>query len=210
MKVLIVEDHAVMREACTDIVRRCLPDAQVCSASSLIGAAQFGQRDGASFDLALLDLVLPRECSGVNTVTNFRSIFPGVPIVAMSGLDSEDMVKALRRAGVIAYVSKASDPSVLEQAIRAAAQGNSFIENELAHLWQHQTFDSSPIMSERQMQILAGLAQGKSDKVLAREFHISDDTVAYHIKSIFQLLGTTSRAQAVSKGFQMGLLNFIQ
>ena len=209
MKVLIVEDHALMREACTDVVRQCLPDALVCSVSSLSAAEELSQRDGTSFDLALLDLVLPRECSGVNTVTRFNAIFPGVPILAMSGLNSEDMVKALRRAGVIAYVSKASDPEVLEQAIRAAAQGHLFIEDELTHLWQNQAVDSSPMLSERQMQILEGLAQGKPDKAIARELHISDDTVAYHIKSIFLLLGTTSRAQAVSKGFQMGLLSFI-
>jgi two-component system, NarL family, nitrate/nitrite response regulator NarL len=209
MHILIIEDHAIVRDACTALVLECFPSAQITAVATLSAAGALQSSVVPLFDLVLLDLVIPKECSGINTVDRFRIIYPTVPVIAMSGLDPESVIPGLFQAGVSAYVPKSAEPEAFRAALLATVQGKRFIPEEYAHLLDTETSNPIPRLNARQMQILACLGQGKPDKRIARDLNISEDTVAYHMKSIFSALNANSRAQAVSKGFQTGLLTFM-
>lgn len=210
MRVLIVEDHAIVRGAMADLVHECFPEAEAVEVSSLAAMTGSAGESVVPFDFAVLDLVLPRECSGSTTIMRFRSVYPTVPVLATSGLEPSNIVPSIFQAGATAYVPKSEEPEVFKEAIFATAKGERFLPASLAHLLEPQNIGTGTLLGERQMQVLELLAQGQPDKQIARQLGITEDTVAYHVKAIFSALGVSTRAQAVGRGFQVGLLAFVR
>lgn len=211
MHVLILEDHPLMRQTMADLARSCLPDAAITQLNSL--SALEAHCDGAEVDvhLVVLDLILPGECSGAVTVARCRALLPDVPILAVSGLDGGDVAQSAIRAGATAFAPKSEEPEVIRQAFLAAARGERFLPPALAHLLEPGASNNGTrVPNQRQLHVLELLARGLPDKLIARELDITEDTVSYHVKSIFVMLDVKTRAQAVGKGYQLGLLGFMK
>lgn len=209
LRVVIIEDHPMVRQTMADLARSCVANASVIQFNSLADLDEFLQQAEDEIHVVVLDLILPGESSGALTVARCRKRLPHVPILAVSGLDGSEVAQAALAAGATAFVPKSEEPAVIRQAFLAASRGERFLPPALAHLLKADVgHDRIRMPSQRQLKVLELLARGLPDKQIARELHIADDTVAYHLKLLFALLDVKTRAQAVSKGYQLGLLGF--
>lgn len=201
MQILIIEDHPIVRQALADLLVRHVDGCAVHQACGVADATTLPVPKGG-FDVAVLDLILPGESTGIATVRLFRAAFSQVRLLAMSGMDSFDFVPALLSAGADGYLPKSAQPDSIVQGVRSVAHGESCLPPEFGG----QSPKSGQLEPHRQVQILELLAQGLADKEIARLLGISDETVAYHVRGIFKALNVVSRAQAVARGFQIGYL----
>ena len=117
MHVLIVDDHPLLHAVLAAVARKVLRAPRVHSVLSLEEALAYGQTS-PPLDLAFLDLGLP-GCSGVESVVRFRSAFPAVPVLVVSGSEEKGILEAAMQAGAKGFVPKTAPPSALESEIRA-------------------------------------------------------------------------------------------
>jgi two-component system, NarL family, nitrate/nitrite response regulator NarL len=205
---LLVEDQQVVRELLNLLLSNQYKDTTVVSASGLRDAyLKVNSQGPQRIEIALIDLNLDGESYGIATVKEFNRTFPSIPIIAMSGLPFSGSVSDWTSCGVRGYVSKSLVAQTLLEAIdQALTEGSYFPASSGAKA--DNTYPNLPnALTERQLNILALLAEGGSDKRIARKLAISDDTVGYHLRAIFRILGVKTRSQAVGAAYRFGLLN---
>ena len=209
MSFLIIDDHSIMRQALAELVVESIPDAHVTQLGSLSELQSLLEAKAVVVDLLVLDLMLP-ESSGLQTLVACRSWLPAVPTVVISALDSAVVIPGIFSAGALAYFPKSDDPHVFQDAVNAALRGERYVPPRLRHLLNaHPEHNLRRQLNSRQLKILGMLAEGLPDKLVARQMEISEETVAYHLKTIFLALDVKTRAQAVDKGHKAGLLSFV-
>lgn len=199
-RVLIIEDHPLYCEA----LRAVIP--QVCSTAG-IAEARCQQEvleqlsSDADFDLILLDLNLP-GAEDLSCLRRVRAIAPLTPIIVVSGNDDPVVMSEVVMAGAAGYVPKSSPRQVLLDAIRVVMGGGSYLPTAaVAALRRAQTYTAgargaSEELTSRQKRVLRLLAEGLSNKRIARELEISEITVKAHVSLILKKLGVSNRVQA--------------
>ena len=204
-RVLIADDHPLYRDALRAIVPQALPNASVSEAgcqSEVIASVT----SDAAFDLIVLDLNLP-GAAGLSCLRHVRETAPLTPIIVVSGNDEPSTMSDVVMAGATGYVPKSSPRQVLVDAIKVIMNGGTYLPAAaVIALRRAQTPDTpsskSPTSNEltsRQMRVLKLLAEGLSNKHIARELQISEITVKAHVSLILQKLGVTNRVQAAMK-----------
>lgn len=201
-RVLIADDHPLYRDA----LRAILPRA--CSATEVVDAAC--QQDvttrvtsDTDFDLIVLDLNLP-GASGLSCLRHVRGAAPLTPVIVVSGNDDPETMGEVVLAGATGYVPKSSPSDVLIGAIRLVMAGGTYLPAAAAMTLRRSrppaAAPSGPAADEsltsRQMHVLRLLAQGLSNKQIARELEISEITVKAHVSLILRKLGVSNRTQA--------------
>lgn len=208
MKILIVDDHVLIRQGIRELVRALSPDATVLEAGDSAAALASVAADPA-LDLVLLDLVLPGT-DGMSTLDLLRARHPEVPVVVLSSReDRAGIVDALDR-GAMGFIPKSFPAAAMLDALRHVLSGGVFLppENDgtaAAPARGPATMPSDIGLTERQAQVLALLVQGKPNKLICRELGLAVGTVKIHMTGILKALGVTSRTQAVIAVSRMGL-----
>jgi DNA-binding NarL/FixJ family response regulator len=199
-KLVIADDHKLMLLA----IRAALADA---ADIEIIGEAVTGDQvlrlvDRTSPDVVLLDLRMP-GIDGLRCLDLLRERHPDVKTIALSGTDDHAVVKACFARGAIAYFQKSVDPVDLAAVVRNAVAGNVFFA-----LGNAGDTSSEPDwgLTPRETEILRALAEGRSNKQIAKQFWLSDQTIKYHLTHIYQKLGVGSRTEAVHKAYEHGLI----
>ena len=198
-KILIVDDHALVREAMAQSLARLQPGLVCVEASSADQALACLEAD-AGLDLAVIDLMLP-DMNGFSLLAVLGKRFPDVPAVVVSAIDDEASVRRAIKAGASGYVSKSSSSQVLLQALRVVLDGGVHLPEMRSSA--HPAKRSSMSASERydltaaQARVLELLAVGKANREIADLLGISEGTVKVHMTAIFRALGVSSRAQAL-------------
>jgi two-component system NarL family response regulator len=154
-------------------------------------------------DIALLDLRMP-VLDGVGAIGRIRAEDPKARILILTTYDGDEDIYRGMRAGAKAYLLKDTPREELLQCIRAVYSGESYIPPAVAAKLASQV--SGERLTTREMEILALIARGRSNKAIARELDISEGTVKTHVKSILQKLEAISRTEAVSIGAKRGLV----
>jgi DNA-binding NarL/FixJ family response regulator len=219
MKVLVVDDHALMREALRGVLKELEPQATILEAPDSRQAARVVS-EHTDLDLILLDLVLP-DRDGFVVLSELRERHPGISIVVHSGFhDRANVVRALE-LGALGFIPKSAQREVMVSALNLVFSGGIYIPPEiLLHpgpTAPGQCAQSGPSpglprsspaqlgLTERQIEVLALMMQGKSNKAICRMLDLAEPTVKNHVTAILKALNVTNRTEAVIAAAALGL-----
>jgi DNA-binding NarL/FixJ family response regulator len=201
LKLLIADDHSLMLAA----VRMALADE---ADIEIVGEAQAGHQllplvGQTSPDVVLLDLRMP-GMDGLRCLELLRERHPKVKCIVLSGNDDPNAVDASFERGAVAFIQKNIDPSDLAAVIRQALAGNVFHAGNgpATAAAARPEWDLTP----RETEILRALAEGHSNKQMAQQFWLSEQTIKYHLTNIYRKLGVGSRTEAVRQAYEHGLI----
>jgi DNA-binding NarL/FixJ family response regulator len=215
MRILIVDDHALVRRGMAYVVKEGFPDADVVEADGAASALDHN-RDGAPFDLALVDVRMP-DLDGLELLRALKADSPELPVIMLSTYDNAPYVKRALADGAAGYLLKDATPEDLAQAINVAMSGsgnvlsprviqNLFEEHEAAGRENGANGRRGEYsLTQREHDILALLAEGRSNREIAQRLYLSEKTVKAHLAAIFRKLGVTNRTQAAMMAVQMGV-----
>ena len=212
MKLLIVDDHPFVREGLSAVLGGIQAGVVVLQAS---GAAEGLKIITENPDLSavLVDITMP-EIDGLAALAMFARERPGLPLIVLSGSEElSDMRLALRR-GASGYIPKSTPPRAMLAAVQFVLDGNVYVPLSALALAQGEGgttpqpaagFDPTTILTQRQLEVLMKICEGRSNKEIATEFDLSDKTVKSHITTIFKALNVVNRMQAANWARRMGL-----
>ena len=200
LKLLIADDHQLMLEG----IRLALadaPDIEIVGETSS-GAQVLPLVGKTSPDVVLLDLRMP-GMDGLRCLESLRQRHPEVKTIVLSGSEEPELIDAAFQRGATAFILKRIDPIDLAPVIRQALDGNVFYP-----------VDTRPSVAEapesgltqREADILKALAEGLSNKQIARQFWLSEQTIKFHLTNIYRKLEVGSRTEAVRHAYEHGLI----
>jgi len=209
-KILIVEDHALVREAMAQTLSRLEPGIECVEAKGADDALA-KLESAADWDLAIIDLMLP-DMNGFSLLGVIAKRFPDVPALVVSALDDRESVQRALKAGASGFVSKASPSNTLIEAVRTILAGGVFTPDSASggndgnrNRRASQAFAERFQLTAAQGRVLELVAQGKSNRDIAEFLGLSEGTVKVHVSAILRSLGVTSRAQALLMMTRAGL-----
>ncbi len=203
MKLLLIDDHALLRDALCLLIEREWPGLTLLQAGTLAEAMAV-LRHHADVPLALLDLGLP-DSDGVGGVVKLREAAPFTTVIVLSADPSREIVLAAIDAGAAGFVPKTAQGSALVHALRQVLDGGVYVPQAALAIPDDAQPEATLDLSPRQLEVLRLLIEGKSNKLICRELDLSESTVKTHLLAIFRRLGVNSRTQAVLAAAQLGL-----
>jgi DNA-binding NarL/FixJ family response regulator len=206
IRVLIIDDHPIVHDGVTAILRP-EPDISVVGSAATIaeGLAQIAALDP---DVSLLDLRLPGD-DGLDGIARILEAHPSARLITFTAHDADEYVFAAIKAGAKGYVLKGSPAQEIVRAIRQVHGGDSYLSPAIGAALARQV--ASPrrhggLLSARELSVLRLVAAGQSNQQIADSLGITERTVKFHVTAIFNKLGADNRAQAVALASRRGLL----
>jgi len=210
IRVLIADDHAVVREGTRQILEQ-EPDLKV------VGEAADGDEavklTGSSKpDVAIIDISMPRV-DGIEATKQIKALYPQVAVLILTAYDDDQFVFSLMEAGAAGYLLKSVRGSELVDAVRAVYSGESVLHPSIARkvlnrfvpsLEKGQRQEPPEILSQREMEVLHLATHGLSNQDIADELSLSLRTVQAHLGHIFNKLRVSSRTEAVVRALKEG------
>ena len=204
IRVLITDDHPVVRAGLAAMLE-IDPEQNI----AVVGQAGDGQ-EAIEFwerlrpDVGLMDLRMPKT-DGVTAITAIRERHPDARLIVLTTYDGDEDIHRGLRAGARGYLLKDAPREQLLAAIRAVHAGGRFVPSEIAaRLAERKEFEP---LSPREAEILQWMAQGKSNRDIARLAFITEGTVKFHVNRILDKLGASNRSQAVAIAAKRGLVH---
>lgn len=201
-RLILVDDHYVVRMGMASSLNL-EPDFIVVDEAES-GAEAIAKYAEHKPDLMIMDWRLPDQ-NGGEVIRKIRATFPKAKLLVLSAFESEETIFQAVQSGAVGYLSKSSRRPELIQAIRLAAQGKPAFSgstiNKLATRMQR------PSLSRRELEVIAELVQGNSNKEIASHLEISENTVKVHITHLLQKLKAKDRTHIASIALQMGLID---
>ncbi len=198
IRVLICDDHAVVRQGLTAFLQ-VQDDIEVAGEAS-DGAQARAQAAALHPDVILMDLVMP-DVGGIEAIERIRADDPQAKIIVLTSFADDDKIFPAIRAGAAGYLMKDVSPRDLARAIRMARDGEPLLSPDIARrLMDEVSRPPQPELAERltprENDVLRLIAQGRSNKEIARDLTLSEKTVKTHVSSILQKLQLADRTQA--------------
>lgn len=204
MNILLVDDHAVVRQGYASLLRALLPAIEVREAAS--GEEALSRVQEALPHLVIMDFGLP-GISGLETTRRLRQRLPQLRVLFFSMHDELPLVRQALEAGASGYLTKSSAPEVLIEAVRRVLDGHAYIEQSLATQLAYTPSDQRlQGMTPRELEIFLMLAKGTPTRSIADQLSISSKTVSNHLTLLKSKLQVTSHAELVHVGIDMGLV----
>lgn len=202
MKILLVDDHPLFREGVVQVLKKMDPQAEMFEANSCEQALATCRHE-PDLDLVLLDLSLP-GMDGLDGLQDLRQHFPTLPVVILSASEDSRSVRAALERGAQGYLPKSTPSRLMIQAIELILEGGLYAPGGLLK----DDGESVPeVLTPRQRDVLVLLIEGKSNKEIARQLTLSDNTVRVHAAAIFKTLGVHNRTEAAFAARKLGILN---
>ena len=204
--VLIVDDHPMMRTGLTQLIEATDDLCVVATASDGAEAVLLDARHHP--DVIMMDISMP-VLDGVEATRQIISSRPDAHVVMLTSFAEQDRVRAALDAGAIGYLLKDADPTELLRAVRAGAIGEAPFSARAAQAlinrrpFHHRAEDD---LTRREREVLALVAEGLANKLIARQLGISEKTVKTHLTSIFNRLDVTDRTQAALWAQRRGIV----
>jgi DNA-binding NarL/FixJ family response regulator len=205
-RVIIADDHPLIPVA----IGHCLGDT---NDFELVGSAASGAQVAALVartapDLVLLDLNMP-VLDGMDCLAVLREEFPRVKVVIFSGVEDAETIRRVLGAGAAAFVAKSVDPVDLPSVLRLALERKAYFSMPQAgcvaqEITQNRAHDPAGLTS-RELEILAAVARGLSNRAVGKELFLSDQTVKFHLHNIYGKLGVANRTEATAAAHRLGL-----
>ena len=214
MRILIVDDHALVRRGMSYVVKEGFPDADVVEADGAASALELLREKAA--DLALVDVRMP-DLDGLELLRAIKLEWPDVPVIMLSTYENAPYVKRALSDGAAGYLLKDATPEDLGQAIKVAISGggNVLSPRVIQNLFEDVESSNQGVngrsrrteynLTQREHDILALLSEGRSNRSIAQNLYLSEKTVKAHLAAIFRKLGCTNRTQAAMRAVQLGV-----
>ena len=209
IRILVADDHLIIRQGLRLIM-------ETQEGFEMVGEAA----DGAEAvrlcadlhpDVVLMDLRMP-GMDGLSAIERLRTEQPGIAVVILTTFNEDDLMMRGLRLGAKGYLLKDTDRETLFNTIRAASRGETLLRPEImARVLAQGNLSSAPAsepsdLTERELEVLRGVAQGERSKEIAFRLGITERTVKAHLASIYNRLGVDSRAAAIAVAAQRGIL----
>lgn len=206
IRILIADDHAVVRRGVRDIVAT-TTDLAVAG-EAVHGGDVIAKVRADDYDLLLMDMNMP-GVNGIDLIHRVRSERPRLPVLVLSMHNEGQVVSRALRAGAAGYLTKDCEPEVLIAAIRKVAGGGRYLDPALidAVVFDVPDQDTPPqeLLSDREFQVLQLLAAGVSLNDIGERLHVSAKTVSTHKTRLMQKLGIANNAELVRYALRHGV-----
>lgn len=216
MKILVIDDHVLIQQAMQGVLKKIKRDALVFEAASSAQAMQIVNAH-PDLDLILLDLTLP-DRDGFALLAELREQLPQAAVVVLSGVQEPDYVLKALDLGAVGYIPKSTHGDVILNALRLVLGGGVYVPPEIlvrdaastaTALVARPRVTEAPAakmgLTERQLQVLALMMEGKSNKTICRDLHLAEPTVKNHVTAILKALKVSNRTEAVVAASKLGL-----
>jgi DNA-binding NarL/FixJ family response regulator len=201
IRILSVDDHPLLRAGVVALIET-QPD------MAMVGEATSGREAIEMFrairpNITLMDLQMP-DMSGIDAIIAIRGEFPDARIIVLTTYGGDVLAHRALKAGARAYILKGMVRKDLLETIRAVHTGRKHVQTEVAYdLADHAGDDS---LTAREVEVLALIGSGNSNKFIADKLSIAEHTVKGHVKSILSKLGASDRTHAVMLGLKRGII----
>jgi len=210
MKILVIDDHGLIREALHGLLKELRPDAVILDAPNACQARR-QVADHPDLELVLLDLTLP-DGSGFDVLAELRERHPAISVVMLSASQDRGDIACALELGALGFIPKSSQREVMLAALRLVFSGGVYVPPEILGRPAAAPAPSAPAPSAvdigltgRQTEVLALMMQGKSNKAICRVLDVSEPTVKNHVTAILRTLKASNRTEAVIAAGALGL-----
>jgi DNA-binding NarL/FixJ family response regulator len=194
ISVLVAEDHTVMRGGLVELLS--VADDLEVVGTAVDGAEAIELAEELRPDVVLMDISMP-DVDGIRATGSILEARSETRVVMLTAFSDRDRVVAALDAGAIGYLLKDSEPQEVLEAVRAAARGDAPLAPRAARqLLAARSEEQRADLSKREREVLALVAEGLPNKLIARRLEISEKTVKTHLTSVFQRIGVSDRTQA--------------
>lgn len=208
-RVLLVEDHRMVREALSEVLAR-VPDIEVVGEA---GNAQdaLSQAEALKPDVVVLDIRLP-DLNGIEVAARLRDAGNSAKVVALSAFADKRFVTAMLRSGASAYVTKSAAGTELVRAIRAVAAGQGYFSPEIAgalasEVRERPLAGEAQPLGRREREVLRLIADGMRSPAIAEQLHVSVATIEVHRRNIMRKLGLRTVAELTKHAIREGIIS---
>lgn len=219
LKILVADDHALMREALIGALAENWPEAvfvEVADGPATLGALHAQ----APFDLALLDLFMP-GVDGFGLLSEICDAYPDTPVVVISAAEDPADIRRALDYGAAGFIPKSTERKLILAAVDLVLAGGVYVPPQLLAGEAAAALEDGPAgpgpasrgngggiadLTERQLQVLRLLGLGLSNKAIARELGLAENTVKIHVAAVFRALGASNRTHAVMIARDRGIL----
>ncbi len=211
IRILIVDDHAIVREGLR-LIFETVDDLDVVGEAA-DGAEGLTFINSLSPDVVLMDLRMP-GMDGLTAIQHLHKDHPDLAVIILTTYNEDEMMLKGLKAGARGYLLKDTEREPLFNTIRAAARGETLLSPEImSRVISQAGKESLPqksneniSLTEREMEVLVGVSEGKTSKEIAFSLGITERTIKAHLTSIYQKLGVDSRAAAIAEAAKRGWL----
>jgi len=212
MKLLIVDDHPVLRDGLAALLAQAGPDTAVLQARDAREGLALVESH-PDLDLIILDLAMP-GMKGLQALAEFGRKRPDLPVIVLSSSEDPKDVRQALASGALGYVPKSASQQVLLSAVRLVLNGDLYIpplilgepSSAVERRRDGAGHNSRRLLTTRQVEILVLLSEGKPNKTIAATLTLSEKTVKAHISAIFKTLNVVNRTQAAVAGREAGII----
>jgi two-component system, NarL family, nitrate/nitrite response regulator NarL len=213
VQILLIDDHALFREALLYILDQLSSNMVVVEAANIEDATQLIEHK-RNLDLILLDIDLP-GIDGLSAMPKLRKLAPDVSLIVLSGSENIQNVRSAIDMGAVGYIPKSCNSHEMLAAMRLVLQGGIFIPPKLLGMLNatetslSESNDKERLQTgftKRQIDVLYCLGKGLPNKLIARELGISEGTVKLHVFAILRILGVRNRTEAVIEATRKGII----
>jgi DNA-binding NarL/FixJ family response regulator len=209
IRVLLVEDHRMVREALCEVLQK-VPDIEVVGEAGDAREALQQSIDLAP-DVVVLDIRLP-DLNGIEVAARLRDAGSRAKVVALSAFADKRFVTAMLRSGASAYVTKSAAGTELVRAIRAVAAGHGYFSPEIAGTLASEVRDrplagEAQPLARREREVLRLIAEGVRSPAIAEQLHVSVATVEVHRRNIMRKLGLRTVAELTKFAIREGIVS---
>jgi DNA-binding NarL/FixJ family response regulator len=204
MKILIADDHALFREGMRHVLNDLAEHIDILEAPDCERALQHAAKH-ADLDLVLLDLNMPDK-NGFAALDMFTEQYPALPVVILSASNQRSDIQRALELGAMGFISKDATGNVMLNALRIVLSGEVYIPPALVqHSATQARRSSEPALTPRQLDVLALLVEGHSNKKIGSHLGLAEGTVKMHVTAILKELNVSNRTQAAMAVEKMGL-----
>jgi DNA-binding NarL/FixJ family response regulator len=213
MKILVVDDHVLIREAMRGVLRELKGEAAVILEAADSRQAMRQIEQNPDVELVLLDLGLP-DRDGLEMLSDLGNRYPTISVVVLSAKQDRDTVMKALDLGALGFIPKSGQREVMLSAFNLIFSGGVYIPPEILNRREPAAAAASAPakagaadlgLTERQMEVLALMMQGKSNKAISRVLDLAEPTVKIHVSAILKALKVANRTEAVIAATALGL-----
>jgi len=210
MKILVVDDHTLIREALRGVLKDLVCDATVVEARDGRQAIACAAQDPPP-DLALLDINLP-DRDGLDVLAEFRDRWPQIAVVVLSAYQEKETITKALGLGAVGFVPKSAQREVMLGAFKLVLAGGIYVPPEILTAAlkappppPRHVSGAELGLTERQLEVLHLMMKGRSNKAICRALDLAEPTVKNHVTAILKALSASNRTEAVIAAGALGL-----
>ncbi|HEY9163494.1 MAG TPA: response regulator transcription factor [Magnetovibrio sp.] len=204
MKILLADDHKLVRAGLVLVLKQMQDGVELLEAGT--GREAVSQADKhADLDLVLMDLDLP-DGSGLEALAAIHAKQAALPVVILSAMEDQTMISRAMELGARVFIPKTASGEMMVNSLRLVLSGGVCLPPGYGETSRGDGSTQLPSLTQRQLEVLRLMAQGNSNKEIARDLGISENTVRVHISAIISALDATNRTEAAYSATRLGLI----